>query len=270
MVVVPYASASGSKPSPTRISVYAASDARVVSFESPVTGTPPRRPTSVKRTPSPPEKAAKARALVRGKVERRAVGRPSVDSWGHVDALPKNSSRRDDNWLSKLATDEASMVREAEMTPRVTRELEVGILRVTPRLPYGGKGFASVRQSRRNAKNAYNLPRHFNQPQTRCPEPNNPQRKRRAGAFAVRFSLCSRFSTRLSRTLCSKAQRKELARKALRKSAPPVGGVKKVHRYRPGTVALREIRRYQKSSELLIQKLCFQRVVRRDRSRVQD
>ena len=38
--------------------------------------------------------------------------------------------------------------------------------------------------------------------------------------------------------------------------------MKKVRRYRPGTVALREIRRYQKSSDLLIQKLCFQRVVR--------
>ncbi len=34
------------------------------------------------------------------------------------------------------------------------------------------------------------------------------------------------------------------------------------HRYRPGTVALREIRRYQKSTELLIPKLCFQRLVR--------
>ena len=99
---------------------------------------------------------------------------------------------------------------------------------------------------------------HFTNPKQRWPEPNNPRRKRRAGAFAGRFSLCSRFSTRLSRTLCSKAPRKELARKALRKSAPPVGGVKKVHRCRPGTVALREIRRYQKSSELLIQKVCIQ------------
>ena len=33
------------------------------------------------------------------------------------------------------------------------------------------------------------------------------------------------------------------------------------HRYRPGTVALREIRRYQKSTELLICKLSFQRLV---------
>ena len=83
-------------------------------------------------------------------------------------------------------------------------------------------------------------------------------------------SLFARASRHVCRVLCSKAPRKELAIKALRKSAPPVGGVKKVRRYRPGTVALREIRRYQKSSELLIQKLCFQRLVRRDRSRVQD
>ncbi len=40
------------------------------------------------------------------------------------------------------------------------------------------------------------------------------------------------------------------------------GGVKKPHRYRPGTVALREIRKYQKSTELLIRKLPFQRLVR--------
>ena len=40
------------------------------------------------------------------------------------------------------------------------------------------------------------------------------------------------------------------------------GGAKKPHRYRPGTVALREIRRYQKSTELLIRKLPFQRLVR--------
>ena len=45
-------------------------------------------------------------------------------------------------------------------------------------------------------------------------------------------------------------------------SAPATGGVKKPHRYRPGTVALREIRKYQKSTELLIRKLPFQRLVR--------
>ncbi|CAK7354592.1 unnamed protein product [Dovyalis caffra] len=59
-----------------------------------------------------------------------------------------------------------------------------------------------------------------------------------------------------------KAPRKQLATKAARKSAPTTGGVKKPHCYRPGTVALREIRKYQKSTELLIRKLPFQRLVR--------
>ena len=59
-----------------------------------------------------------------------------------------------------------------------------------------------------------------------------------------------------------KAPRKQLATKAARKSQPATGGVKKPHRYRPGTVALREIRKYQKSTELLIKKSPFQRLVR--------
>ncbi|KAG6873755.1 histone H3-like centromeric protein hH3v [Termitomyces sp. Mi166 len=37
---------------------------------------------------------------------------------------------------------------------------------------------------------------------------------------------------------------------------------KKPHRFRPGTVALRDIRKYQKSTDLLIQRLPFSRVVR--------
>ena len=60
-----------------------------------------------------------------------------------------------------------------------------------------------------------------------------------------------------------KAPRKQLATKAARaKKGVPAGGVKKPHRYRPGTVALREIRKYQRSTELLIKKLPFQRLVR--------
>ncbi|KAF7028742.1 LOW QUALITY PROTEIN: hypothetical protein CFC21_040610 [Triticum aestivum] len=58
-----------------------------------------------------------------------------------------------------------------------------------------------------------------------------------------------------------KAPRKQLATKAARKSAPATGGVKKPHRLAP-TVALGEIRKYQKSTELLIRKLPFQRLVR--------
>ena len=54
-----------------------------------------------------------------------------------------------------------------------------------------------------------------------------------------------------------KAPRKQLATQAARKSAPASGGVKKPHRYRPGTVALREIRKYQKGTNLLIPKKPF-------------
>ncbi|XP_055119763.1 uncharacterized protein [Symphalangus syndactylus] len=80
---------------------------------------------------------------------------------------------------------------------------------------------------------------------------------RRAGPNAMaRTKQTARKSTG------GKAPRKQLATKAARKSAPATGGVKKPHRYRPGTVALREIRRYQKSTELLIRKLPFQRLVR--------
>ena len=59
-----------------------------------------------------------------------------------------------------------------------------------------------------------------------------------------------------------KAPRKQLTTAAARRSAPARGGVKKPHRYRPGTVALREIRRYQKSTDLLVRRLPFQRLVR--------
>ena len=59
-----------------------------------------------------------------------------------------------------------------------------------------------------------------------------------------------------------KAPRKQLATKAARNASPTAGGVRKPHRYRPGTVALREIRRYQKSTDTLIRKLPFQRLVR--------
>ncbi|KAE8219008.1 hypothetical protein CF319_g7217 [Tilletia indica] len=62
------------------------------------------------------------------------------------------------------------------------------------------------------------------------------------------------------RSTGGKAPRKQLAAKAAKQV--PVGGVKKPHRYKPGTVALREIRRYQKSTELCLRKLPFQRLVR--------
>ena len=45
-----------------------------------------------------------------------------------------------------------------------------------------------------------------------------------------------------------------------KKKLPATGGVKKPYRYRPGTVALHDMR-YQKSTELLIRKRPFARCV---------
>merc|ERR1711915_1014441 len=59
-----------------------------------------------------------------------------------------------------------------------------------------------------------------------------------------------------------KAPRKQLATKAARKAAPSTGGVKKPHRFRPGTVALREVRAFQKSAKKIIARATFQRIVR--------
>ena len=44
-------------------------------------------------------------------------------------------------------------------------------------------------------------------------------------------------------------------------NVPRTGRIKRPHQYHPGYVALREIRRYQKSTELLIRKLSFSCVV---------
>lgn len=80
--------------------------------------------------------------------------------------------------------------------------------------------------------------------------------------FSTRASAMARTKQTARKSTGGKAPRKQLASKAARKTSIEAGGVKRPHRYRPGTVALREIRKYQKSTELLIRKLPFQRLVR--------
>ena len=73
----------------------------------------------------------------------------------------------------------------------------------------------------------------------------------------------------MARTKCTarkssagiKKPRKQYS-KVAKKTVKTTGGIKKPHRFRPGTVAAREIRKYQKSTELLIRKLPFQRLVK--------
>ena len=87
------------------------------------------------------------------------------------------------------------------------------------------------------------------------------QSKRKPSARSVREA-----QEELKRVLAKKREEehKKAVAKAAKKSGQkaPQGRVKKRYRYRPGTVALKQIRRYQKSTELLIRKLPFQRLVR--------
>jgi len=94
--------------------------------------------------------------------------------------------------------------------------------------------------------------------------PTNHQTRR-----PVRFSLSTtilinnnrqmaRTKANARKTVAGKAPRKHIAAKA----AAIAAAKKKTHRFRPGTVAIREIRRYQKSTNLLFRRLPFQRLVR--------
>ena len=73
-----------------------------------------------------------------------------------------------------------------------------------------------------------------------------------------------------------KAPRRSLNTHAARASQPsptgpkPGSKPKKPYKYRPGTVALREIRKYQKSTDLLIRKLPFQRLLRETIQKMQN
>lgn len=61
----------------------------------------------------------------------------------------------------------------------------------------------------------------------------------------------------------SRSAKKSLgSKKKAAKAAGSSSGVKRARRWHAGTVALREIRRIQKGTELLIQKAPFQRLVR--------
>jgi histone H3 len=80
----------------------------------------------------------------------------------------------------------------------------------------------------------------------------------------ARWSFGGQLPRRNALGLAEEAKRKE-RKNTKGNPLPPTPtslGVKKPHRYRPGTVALQEIRRYQKSFDLLIKKLPFQRVAR--------
>ena len=59
-----------------------------------------------------------------------------------------------------------------------------------------------------------------------------------------------------------KQSQKHLLHKVLRQNKSLTQGIKKPHRYQPGLVALREIRRYQQSTECLIKRTPFNKLIK--------
>ena len=102
-------------------------------------------------------------------------------------------------------------------------------------------------------------------PSRRCPLAGLPLAQSSQQNLFARAPRLQRKSTKSRMARTKQTARASTGGKCPRKqlrTKPRVNGVKKPHRYRPGTVALREIRRYQKSTDLLIRKLPFQRLVR--------
>ena len=90
--------------------------------------------------------------------------------------------------------------------------------------------------------------------------PKKPQHHRPVAAMS-RDVQPSRKSIPQAPRKGGKQPRKFIMSKLLRKGIQPTGGIKKPHRYRPGIVALREIRQYQSSTENLIKRTPFQRLL---------
>ena len=91
--------------------------------------------------------------------------------------------------------------------------------------------------------------------------PKNPQLHRPVLAIGRDVQQPRKDITQVSRK-GGKQPRKFLVSRLLRKGMKATGGIKKPHRYRPSLVALREIRRYQLSTENLIKRTPFQRLIR--------
>ena len=99
-------------------------------------------------------------------------------------------------------------------------------------------------------------------------ERNNMARTKKTACKSTGKCARNQLATNLPQKTLSQEQARKNAAKAAAAAQknlgnpPRTGGLKRPMQYRPGTVALREIRRYQKSTELLIRKLPFNRLVR--------
>ena len=120
-----------------------------------------------------------------------------------------------------------------------------------------GKERATLERQRKKNKEGKKRKRRSNwkKPSAKVSKKNDTE-----AASQVKKGTKTRAASQVKKT--TKTRPKTNAEKAARKQLPNKRGTKPPHRYRPGTVALREIRRFQKSTDLLILKKPFGRLVK--------
>jgi len=101
-------------------------------------------------------------------------------------------------------------------------------------------------------------------PRTSYDEPQSPKSLKRPTKAPRRATKAPRKTPRTGGKSIVRSRKAPVRKRAVKSKtlAQRGEGVIKRHRWRPGTVALREIRKYQKGGELLLRKLPFIRLVR--------
>ena len=96
--------------------------------------------------------------------------------------------------------------------------------------------------------------------------PRNPNLERPSAAMGSDVQLERRVPLKLTSTKVAtkggKQPCKHLLHKLIRRNKSTTGGIKKPHRYHPGLLALSEICRYQQSTDCLIKRTPFNKLIK--------
>ena len=96
--------------------------------------------------------------------------------------------------------------------------------------------------------------------------PRNPSLERPTAAMGSDVQperrVPSKLTTKKVATKGGKQPQKHLSHKLIRQNKSTTGGIKKPHRYHLGLLALREIHRYQQSTECLIRRIPFNKLIK--------
>ena len=163
-----------------------------------------------------------------------------------------------DNIVCSMKTKKTAEFKEKELQKQEARAQKKGV----------GRGAGSTQEERKPAPSG-GKGRGIPRPSSKAvPVPGKPQGRRKHHPFSAMAAVAAQ-SPRAAKK-CPHSPDEEVRGKQARKKLPSIplrkkvstGGVKKPHHYRPGTVALWEIRKYQRSTELLCRGLSVAHLIR--------